>query len=84
MLLEHFVIAIFYCFSHGHFGPDSKYAYELLCLVNLTTAEYNRSENCRKFVAANMRPHNWKLYSSRLQAESFSGRHWPVRQHTIS
>ena len=43
-----------------------------------------KSENCRKFVPANRRPPNWKLYSSRLQAESYSGRHWPDRQHTIS
>ena len=26
-----------------------------------------RSENCRKFVPANRRPHNWKLYSSRCR-----------------
>ena len=30
------------------------------------------SENCRKFVPANRRPHNWKLYSSRFQVESYS------------
>ena len=29
---------------------------------------HHRSENCRKFVPANRRPHNWKLYLSRLQA----------------
>ena len=42
----------------------------------------------RKFVGnlfqPNRRPHNWKLYSSRLQTEGYSGRHWPDRQHTIS
>ena len=44
----------------------------------------HRSENCRKFVPANRRPHNWKMYSSKLQAESYRRRHWPDLIHMIS
>ena len=52
--------------------------------VNALAVRYIRSENRRKFALANRRPHNWKLYSSRLPAESNSGHHWPDRQHTVS
>ena len=54
-----------------------------LVAARLENYQFNRSENCRKFAPAKRRPHKWKLYSSRLQTESYSGRHWSDRQHTI-